>query len=846
MATEPRRLVCLAALWLTLVLPAAGGAFTLEAVLAAPFPSALVAADAAPRIAWVLEAEGVRNVWTAAAPDFAPRRLTGYQEDDGQALGGLALTADGSLLVYVRGGDPNRAGDSPNPASAPLRPEQAVWAVSTAGGEPWKLGAGSHPVISPRGDRVLFSREGKVFVAPLAPPAEGAGEGEKEAEPGEPRELFAARGGLGSLAWSPDGSRVAFASDRGDHGFVGVYDSATERITWLAPSVDRDMAPAWSADGDGVAFLRLPGRRQGELLDLTGANPFAVWVADPASGEGREVWRSPADAGGFAQYYPAQPLLWAAGDRLLFWSEHDGWMRIWSLPAGGGAPAGLTPGGCEAEDAGLDPSRAILYFSSNCGDVDRRHLWRVAATGGEPRQLTRGDGIETTPTPLPGGGWLALRHADARLPQAVAVAALGAPGAGEPRRIAPASPPPQFPLDELVVPEQVVFEAADGVRVHGQLFVPRSAPPAGGRPAVIFMHGGPIRQMLLGWHSRGYYSNAYAMNQYLASRGTLVLSVNFRSGIGYGQAFRRAAEQGPRGASEYRDIRAAGLWLRGRRDVAPDRIGLWGGSYGGYLTALGLARDSDLFAAGVDFHGVHDWSFRARDFMPGGAWGITEELMEQAFQSSPLAHLTYWTSPILLIHGDDDRNVLFQQSTDLVQRLREKGVPVEVLVFPDEVHGFLRHQSWLRAFHVAAEFFDRWLGKPREGAAGSPLKPRGRARRPAPATPPSLGGGRALLPLFGRLDGGRGGHRLRAGLGHHAAAVAAVEHHRQRLGEAHVPQVPGGGGRLLGVEPLPVDVLAVAAVLLGARRQGQVPQALRGDVVEEVGPLRRLDVVAGR
>jgi dipeptidyl aminopeptidase/acylaminoacyl peptidase len=218
--------------------------------------------------------------------------------------------------------------------------------------------------------------------------------------------------------------------------------------------------------------------------------------------------------------------------------------------------------------------------------------------------------------------------------------------------------------------------------------------------------------MLLGFHYSDYYARAYAMNQYLASRGYVVLALNFRAGIGYGRDFRRAPGQGPRGATEYQDVLAAARYLRERPDVDPERIGLWGGSYGGYLTALGLARDSDLFAAGVDLHGVHDWALRATDFLEGGGWGLTEELLEEARSSSPVADLTGWTSPVLMIHGDDDRNVLFLQTTDLVQRLREREVETEILVLPDEVHGFLRHASWLAAFGAADRFFEKNLLRP--------------------------------------------------------------------------------------------------------------------------------------
>ena len=122
--------------------------------------------------------------------------------------------------------------------------------------------------------------------------------------------------------------------------------------------------------------------------------------------------------------------------------------------------------------------------------------------------------------------------------------------------------------------------------------------------------------MLLGFHHRGYYHNAYALNQYLASQGYIVMSINYRSGIGYGMEFREALNYGANGASEYLDVMGAGLYMRNRKDVDGTKIGLWGGSYGGYLTAMGLAKSSDLFAAGVDIHGVHDWNMVIKNFVP--------------------------------------------------------------------------------------------------------------------------------------------------------------------------------------------------------------------------------------
>jgi dipeptidyl aminopeptidase/acylaminoacyl peptidase len=226
--------------------------------------------------------------------------------------------------------------------------------------------------------------------------------------------------------------------------------------------------------------------------------------------------------------------------------------------------------------------------------------------------------------------------------------------------------------------------------------------------------------MLLGFHYLYYYHNAYAMNQYLASRGYEVLSVNYRSGIGYGRAFREAQHRGARGASEYQDVVAGAKYLRSRSEVDDKRIGLWGGSYGGYLTALGLARNSDIFAAGVDFHGVHDWSTPVAGLRVALDSGERARL---ARESSPIASVDKWKSPVLLIHGDDDRNVAFAQTVMLVRRLRDQGVEFEQLIFPDEVHDFLRHDHWVQAYRATADFFDRHLKPGAQPVAATGLRP---------------------------------------------------------------------------------------------------------------------------
>jgi dipeptidyl aminopeptidase/acylaminoacyl peptidase len=513
--------------------------------------------------------------------------------------------------------------------------------------------------------------------------------------------MFEIRGQVDSPAWSPDGSQLAFVSARGDHSFIAIYDPKAGSIRFLEPSVDRDIEPRWSPDGKRIACIRLFNITDVPSADRERVAPWAIRVIDVSTGQGKEVWKSGATwMDSFSRLPLGDSILqWAAADRLVFASEKDGWAHLYAVAANGGSETALTPGNYEVENVAWAPDRSYVVVACNNGDIDHRHLWKINIAGGRAEQLTSGGTIEMYPVIVNGGKQIAFINSTARSPFLPYIASADAKGKTP---LAPQALPSQFPADQLIEPEQVIFKAADGVEVHGQFFKPKGV--NGKAPAVVFMHGGPMRQMLLGWHYNYYYHNSYAMNQYLASRGYAVLSVNYRAGIGYGRAFREAKHRGPRGAAEYQDVVAGGKYLKSRSDIDAKRIGLWGGSYGGFLTAMGLARDSDLFAAGVDIHGVHDWSARVGRG-PGG--GASPELIKLARESSPISSVDKWKSPVLLIHGDDDRNVAFSQTVDLVRKLREQGVQFEELIFPDEVHDFLRHQDWLRAYHAASDFFDR-------------------------------------------------------------------------------------------------------------------------------------------
>jgi dipeptidyl aminopeptidase/acylaminoacyl peptidase len=678
--------------------------FTMTQVRSYPFPNQLTAASTGSRIAWALNERGLRNIYVAEGPDFTARRLTNYQADDGQELTSVSLSADGKWVVFVRGGDHGGNWDDTRPVNAtnsPTPPKLLLLAVPFAGGDPVVLGDGDEPAISPQGDVVAFVKNGQIWTVPI--------DGSAKTKP-----MFTALGNNGSIQWSPDGARLAFVSNRGDHSFIGIYTNDSTPIRYLAVTFMRDRSPRWSPDGAQIAFVRSPGSGGAPDSVLERRHrPWEIWIADATTGKGTRLWKAPETLeGSYPSTQGGTNLHWAAGGRIVFLSYQDGWPHLYSILASGGDAMLLTPGDYMAEYISLTPDGRWLLFAGNTGsdklDIERRHVVRVPVDRAEPKVMTPGVGNEWTPFVTGDGATLAFISATAQRPPLVTVMPMNG---GAQRTLAADRIPSDFPTTQLVTPTQVIYQASDGVTVHADLFERPGGPAK--KPAVIFVHGGPPRQMLLGWHYSDYYSNCYAVNQYLASRGFVVLAVNYRLGIGYGYDFHQPPNAGARGASEYLDVQAGAEYLRTLPQVDPARIGIYGGSYGGFLTAMALARNSDLFAAGVDLHGVHDWTAeRARGLLNRNSYEQIPDAaraLEVAWRSSPLSSIATWRSPVLVIHGDDDRNVRFNQSTDLIQRLNARGIPHEALLIPGDTHHWMRFANAVTVDSATAAFLEKKL-----------------------------------------------------------------------------------------------------------------------------------------
>jgi dipeptidyl aminopeptidase/acylaminoacyl peptidase len=338
----------------------------------------------------------------------------------------------------------------------------------------------------------------------------------------------------------------------------------------------------------------------------------------------------------------------------------------------------------------------------------------VPTAGGSATQITTGNEIEMYPVLLASGKQVATLTSSATRPLSVGIVTSSG---GTPRIVYPTFGT-DFPLTAEVAPQAVILKAADGLEFHNQLFLPKDLKPGERRPAMIFVHGGPIRQMLLGYHYMDFYHTAYAVNEWLASQGYVVMSVNYRSGIGYGKAFRTAPKSGEFGNAEYGDVLAAGKYLQSRPDVDPSRLGIWGLSYGGVLTSQALARNSDMFAAGVDMAGVHLWGSTSLD------------TADVAYKSSAISAIDGWKSPVLIWHGDDDRNVPFSQTIGLVDLLRQRNVYFELIVNPDDTHETFIHKRWLYTFGRMQSFLQRFLWDKGKSTSVGASSGSGRERQP--------------------------------------------------------------------------------------------------------------------
>jgi len=704
-----RRIASSILVWFAGEVSAATGA-TAEELLGVPDVRQYMADDSG-GIAWVEAAGGTENLYAAHPPRYQREQLTHQTSEDSTSLQLAAVSRDGGSVLFFSGGLPNGAGETPNPHGFPDAQERTLWLLSTRDGSKHRIDGGPGfavraATLSNDGARVIYARGVDVFSA---------------AAGGSPTRLFTARGSLSAFTFSPRGDRLAFVSDRsrygrGDYAWIGVFDERTRRITYLAPGLGLDSAPAWSPDGRQVAFVRSAVEpRAWRFSDERNGPSFSVMVADAATGTGRAAWASPPgygarfygfDLNGFLGPRGVRDVLWMGKDHLVFPAEITGWRLLYAVPASGGEARPLVNGRLEVDgaSASADGSR-ICFAASSPEDPHRTHLYEVSiADELRVRAVTSGRGVERDVECAPAGGSLFYRQAGPATPERL----IGRrPDGSE----VPLSTAPSARLATAAATGEVItFNAPDGLQISAVLYRPPGHASKGSLPAIVHAHGGSRQKVYPVWETGFGYPTVL---RYLMGKGFVVLTVNYRSGTGYGLDFRDPPSYGGRGAGDVQDFIAAAAWLKEHvPEVDPARLAIYGHSYGGHIVSNVLAR-SDVFRAGIDSAGVEDWVAE----MEGDSGAplpltIPQRLQAEqlAYDSSAISVIDHWGSePLLLLHGDDDGSAAMSQSMELYYALQRRGIPVEALILPGEQHAIQTREHQLAYLRAIGDFLDRRL-----------------------------------------------------------------------------------------------------------------------------------------
>ncbi|MEM1245291.1 MAG: prolyl oligopeptidase family serine peptidase [Acidobacteriota bacterium] len=707
------RLLALSLLLALLAAPVAAEPLEIDELLAIPWVSD-VATSPRGVVAWVENASGRDNVFVAAPPYDAPRQVTEFTADDGQEISIVGFAQGDRRLILRRGRD------GFNPAHLPEPPEAKLLALSLADGALERLDGPEAPAkscaaVSPDGGFVAAARGGGVWSTDL--------------ETGRVEKLFEARGWVCGLHYSPDGSKLAFVSDRsgyerGKYSFVGVYDRAATRVTYMSPGVGFDQSTVWSPDGERIAFVRFGYEPKTWRFSnhLEGA-PFSIVVADATTGKGAEIWTSEPGYGsrfngfrasGYSGLGGSGNLSWLADDTLVFPYEKTGWKHLYAVPADGGEPRALTKGTFEVDGAAMAPDRqSLLYWASSEDDPHRLGLYRLALGEVLPERIGSAGTDMRFGARFASPEVLLYFHADALVPERLVLRR----ASGEELQLS-SGPRPGDPITRKGAEAELVsFPSLDGLEIPAILYRPDD--PEQNRGLVVHAHGGSRSKVYPVWSTYFGYPKVL---QYLRSLGYFVLTVNYRSGIGYGLDFREPESYGGRGAGDVQDFLAAARWARGALpQVDPERTVIFGHSYGGHIVSNALAR-SDDYAAGIDSAGVGDWvTEMEKDFGEVLQFGIPArlELEKLAFESSAISKIDRWgDEPVLFLHGDNDGSAAMQQTLELYLALKRRGKDARALIFPGESHGINLERNQALYLEAIEEFLQTVLPRPTGSGSG--------------------------------------------------------------------------------------------------------------------------------
>ena len=693
---------------------------------------------------------------SGGAPERLPRRavdtiaMAGVWSPD---LRRMLVTLERDLYVVERDGVKRRLTDTRDDESAPtwsadggtvfFRRGDNAWSLDLARGRLAQLtdirpGPAPAEPREPEGQRrVLREQQRELF--DFVRRQMWADALRADSDTTRPRPLTLGKGeAVSRLAVSPDGRFVLVAvSARAEHaqqtvmpvwvnesgytetrqirtkvgdtqarGRAGVIEVATGNVTWVeAESAwlggSREPGAGSRTRHVDVTVVGIAPNSRHALFRVATTDYEDAWlvVMDLPSLERRAVAHLHDDA--WLDGPLGQTAGWLRdGETVFYGSEETGWAHLYTVPAAGGTPRALTAGAWEVQRVELSPDGRAFRLHTNEGDFGQVHLWTVDVASGRRTQGTVAEGRQDAVT-SPDGRTLAVLHSSANRPPELYLQANRA--GAEPRRVTE-STTAEFRSHDWIVPEIVMIPASDGVPVPARLYRPRGAAANGA--AVVFVHGAGYLQNVHKWWSS--YYREYMFHHLLASRGYTVLDLDYRGSAGHGRDWRTAIYR-HMGGRDLDDQVDAARWLVREMGVDSSRIGIYGGSYGGFITLMAMFTKPGVFAAGAALRPVTDWAHYNH--------GYTARILNTpqddstAFRrSSPIYFAAGLTGRLLICHGMVDDNVHFSDTVRLVQRLIELGKDGwEAAMYPVEPHGFLRADSWRDEYRRILRLFETAL-----------------------------------------------------------------------------------------------------------------------------------------
>jgi dipeptidyl aminopeptidase/acylaminoacyl peptidase len=454
-------------------------------------------------------------------------------------------------------------------------------------------------------------------------------------------------------------------------------------------------APLWSPKNDVALVIVRAHDNKDRWICLLKAEDGSLRVLDR---QRDEAWIAGPGISGFtgsAGWLPDNETVW-------FQSEETGYSHLVTVNTRTGEKKGVTSGKWEVYNPELSRNGKHFWFTANIKHPGIRHFYRVPVTGGEPEQITSMDGGNEISL-SPDEKWLAIRHSTGNQPWELYLQE-NKPGARAEQLTW--STTPEFNAYPWRMPEYVTFNASDGETVHARLYRP-DAPEANG-PAVIFVHGAGYLQNAHQWWSS--YFREYMFHNLLVDNGYTVLDIDYRGSAGYGRDWRTGIYR-HMGGKDLSDHVDGARYLTESHKVSPQKIGIYGGSYGGFITLMAMFRHPDVFAAGAALRSVTDWAH----YNHGYTSNILNTPVEDSLafvRSSPVYFADGLQGALLMCHGMVDDNVQFQDIVRITQRLIELGKENwELAVYPVESHAFTEPSSWVDEYKRIFRLFELNLKK---------------------------------------------------------------------------------------------------------------------------------------